>query len=414
MSLTYTGRHRASSRPNKSKKIVQIAVGLSMTSAAVIGAAGQASAASSSSGSDILSKIRYCESSNNYKAQNPSSTASGAYQFLDTTWQGLGHSGRAKDASAAEQDAAARALYAQAGTSPWVSSQPCWGGMSTAPSTVVSNTGGTASANTATGGGSVSYPSSALTSTETLSPGIANFPYKRVALTKAEKALVASITEQQKQQSSWTIDARLGHTVPRTVTAASGLTVYTHSHADFTSAQTAILKPGDKVLGKYVNVDWFQITSGKHAGQFVSTATLTRLPDEKNGMLTPNQLAQVPDYLRASVSSQTSRYLNPTVLKQLVYMNAAYRSTFGTNLQVSEGYRTLSTQQAYTKNNAYMTANPGDSNHGLGEAIDFAGAGMRFTGASHQWMNKYASGFGFQNPKNVIVKGEYWHYDFTG
>jgi muramidase (phage lysozyme) len=39
---------------------------------------------------NFLSAIRSKESGNNYKAQNSNSTASGAYQFIDATWKGLG------------------------------------------------------------------------------------------------------------------------------------------------------------------------------------------------------------------------------------------------------------------------------------------------------------------------------------
>ena len=63
----------------------------------------------------ILSTIRMKESGNNYKASNPTSSASGAYQFLDSTWQsltkkyGVGEKYlRAKDAPADVQDEIAK------------------------------------------------------------------------------------------------------------------------------------------------------------------------------------------------------------------------------------------------------------------------------------------------------------------
>lgn len=57
----------------------------------------------------ILRTIRTRESGGNYTARNPHSTASGAYQFINGTWRGLGGSGAAWQATPAEQDRIARA-----------------------------------------------------------------------------------------------------------------------------------------------------------------------------------------------------------------------------------------------------------------------------------------------------------------
>ena len=83
----------------------------------------------------IMERIAGCESGSgpnspgSYTAQNPYSTASGRYQFLDSTFQSLdaaeGYS-RAADAPPAVQDAAARELYAEQGTTPWNESKGCW------------------------------------------------------------------------------------------------------------------------------------------------------------------------------------------------------------------------------------------------------------------------------------------------
>jgi hypothetical protein len=65
----------------------------------------------------ILATIKLKESNNNYKAQSPSSSASGAYQFIDSTWNrltkkyGIGTEyAKAKDAPPQIQDAVAE-LY---------------------------------------------------------------------------------------------------------------------------------------------------------------------------------------------------------------------------------------------------------------------------------------------------------------
>lgn len=112
-------RHRAAA----------LAGAVAIVGTAGAGLASTASAANGSGAQSTLAAIKFCESSNNYQAQNPSSTASDAYQFLDTTWQGLsaakGYS-KAKYAPASVQDAAALELYNQAGTSPWAASSSCW------------------------------------------------------------------------------------------------------------------------------------------------------------------------------------------------------------------------------------------------------------------------------------------------
>lgn len=77
--------------------------------------------------SGVASCIRKWESGGNYSAQNPSSTASGAYQFLDSTWRNVtGLSGRAMNYSPAIQDKAFYKLWNNgAGASQWTTSYHC-------------------------------------------------------------------------------------------------------------------------------------------------------------------------------------------------------------------------------------------------------------------------------------------------
>lgn len=75
----------------------------------------------------IMVRIRACESGHNYQAQNPTSTASGGYQYLDTTWGGHEGYARAKDAPRWVQDRKATLDYYRGGTTPWAASRHCWG-----------------------------------------------------------------------------------------------------------------------------------------------------------------------------------------------------------------------------------------------------------------------------------------------
>ena len=72
-----------------------------------------------------------CESGGNPTAQNPSSTASGLFQFLDSSWIAYGggkYASRAKFATPAQQYEIANRAYAQSGLAPWTASRGCWGG----------------------------------------------------------------------------------------------------------------------------------------------------------------------------------------------------------------------------------------------------------------------------------------------
>jgi hypothetical protein len=61
------------------------------------------------------------ESGGSASSVNPASGAGGLYQFLPSTWAGLGYAGLLQDASVATPNAAFQKLYAQSGAGPWSS-----------------------------------------------------------------------------------------------------------------------------------------------------------------------------------------------------------------------------------------------------------------------------------------------------
>lgn len=118
------GQHRAH-RPSRIPGIIA-AIGVAAGSAWLITATAPSARADISWGAIIS-----CESGGNPTAQNPASTASGLFQFLDTSWAAYGgtqYASRAKDATPAQQYAVANTAYAQSGLTPWAASQSCWGG----------------------------------------------------------------------------------------------------------------------------------------------------------------------------------------------------------------------------------------------------------------------------------------------
>lgn len=441
--MRYQPRHAAPTKRRPTTTIAKAAALIGVTSSFAATIATNANAASAPDASNALSKIKYCESTNNYQAQNAHSTASGAYQFLDTTWRGLSASrgyAHAKDAPAAVQDAAAIELYNQAGTSPWAASQGCWGSMNTAPPTTTTTTttntvapvarstaraaltSGTFFSGQAPAPAGMTLPTLTPSSSGSLDPllssGWTRDPFAGLKLTPREQQAITSIEKVQKQQPEWSLQAATGKTVLRKVVTSGttkGIPVLTHAAANFYSATPSTVANGDVLRGHYINVDWFKITDGAHKGQYVQAATLHRadLPTPKNGTLSTSSLAKVPDFMRSGTTG--ARYLNPGALKQLVKLDAAYRTTFGTNFTLNEGYRTDATQRAYYANlGPAIAAKPGTSNHEQGLAVDIASV-MKGGSPSSAWMNTYASTFGWQRPAVYDrTTTEFWHFNNIG
>lgn len=116
----YRGRHR---KPTQTTQ--QVAV------VALTGAVGFGLTQGSAGAGDRWDAVIACESGGNPRAQNPSSSASGLFQFIDGTWRAYGggeFARRAKDATAAEQYEVANRAFAREGYRPWNASKSCWKG----------------------------------------------------------------------------------------------------------------------------------------------------------------------------------------------------------------------------------------------------------------------------------------------
>lgn len=85
----------------------------------------------SPTGVTALEAIRWCESRDDYRAENPVSSASGGFQFVDSTWEWVtGLPSPASRYPADVQDAAFLELWDDGvGASHWAPSRTCWAPM---------------------------------------------------------------------------------------------------------------------------------------------------------------------------------------------------------------------------------------------------------------------------------------------
>jgi len=98
-------------------------------------------------------------------------------------------------------------------------------------------------------------------------------------------------------------------------------------------------------------------------------------------------------------------------------MDVAYRERFGTDLVISDSYRSYSAQLACRREKGSLCATPGTSNHGLGKAVDLGGGAQSFGTAAHAWLVAHAGDFGWALPDWAHADGskpEPWHWEFIG
>ncbi|MCK9920805.1 transglycosylase family protein [Frankia sp. AgPm24] len=134
------GKHRAAQAPSAATRILRTtgAVTALVGSGLAVTAVGASPAGAATA--DDFAKLRQCESGGNY-AINTGNGFTGAYQFDDQTWHGLGYSGRPYQASPATQDEAAAKLYNSRGWQPWPSCSRKMGLVNNGPASVGSGSG---------------------------------------------------------------------------------------------------------------------------------------------------------------------------------------------------------------------------------------------------------------------------------
>lgn len=134
-----------------------------------------------------------------------------------------------------------------------------------------------------------------------------------------------------------------------------------------------------------------------------------------NGLIDAAQLSPVP------WSNTTSIYLRGDATNALIALNEAFRSDFGYNLPLNDGYRSFQDQVHAKLIYGANAATPGTSNHGWAMAVDVAdrnGYQIGFSDPIYIWLKRYGPTFGWAHPDWAEPGGagpdEAWHWEFYG
>ncbi|MEZ0493162.1 D-alanyl-D-alanine carboxypeptidase family protein [Kineococcus sp. TBRC 1896] len=125
----------------------------------------------------------------------------------------------------------------------------------------------------------------------------------------------------------------------------------------------------------------------------------------------------IPRNALCPLASAPRHVLRSDAANAFAALNQAYASQFGTNIAITDSYRTLAEQIDVKARKPTLAARPGTSRHGLGIAVDLGGGIQNATSAQHLWMDRNAALYGWINPAWAQNRGgqfEPWHWEFTG
>lgn len=107
--------------------------------------------------------------------------------------------------------------------------------------------------------------------------------------------------------------------------------------------------------------------------------------------------------------------LRPDAAAAFLAMNEAYRDDTGSDLCITDSYRTLDEQYSLKARKPYLAARPGTSNHGWGLALDLSCGAQTYGGAAYKWLDQHGAHYGWVNPAWARPGGskpEPWHWEY--
>jgi LAS superfamily LD-carboxypeptidase LdcB len=126
---------------------------------------------------------------------------------------------------------------------------------------------------------------------------------------------------------------------------------------------------------------------------------------------------QIPASALADLAFAPGQQLRADAAESLEQLNVAFTAAFGTNLVITDSYRSYGQQVACRAQKGSLCATPGTSNHGNGTAIDLGGNAYSFGTDQHDWMLAHAEEYGWTLPDWARATGskpEPWHWEYVG
>lgn len=125
---------------------------------------------------------------------------------------------------------------------------------------------------------------------------------------------------------------------------------------------------------------------------------------------------QLPTSILCALPFAPGHKLRADAAVRLIRLNEVYKGRFGSDLCLTDSYRSLASQYNVAARKPGLAARPGTSEHGWGLAVDVCG-GPDVPGSSRRaWFLANAPAFGWDNPEWARPGGskpEPWHWEFV-
>ena len=126
---------------------------------------------------------------------------------------------------------------------------------------------------------------------------------------------------------------------------------------------------------------------------------------------------QIPASALCDLGFAPGHQLRCDAAEALENLNVAFTAAFGSDLVITDSYRSYGAQVACRQQKGSLCAAPGTSNHGNGTAVDLGGNAYAFGTDQHDWMLAHASEYGWTLPEWAQADGskpEPWHWEYVG